>query len=116
MAGKKACPPYKKTALGKTNGGFLLPTVYSLLRYNFTNQNVLSARELTMITSPFSLPLSERIKLVEALWDSIAHEQAALSIPLEHQKELDLRLRAYSKDRLKGRLSHDVLADIWKKL
>jgi putative addiction module component (TIGR02574 family) len=69
-----------------------------------------------MITSPFSLSIPERIKLVEALWDSIAHEQAALSLLPEHQKELDLRLEAYSKDHLKGRLSHQVLADIWKKL
>ncbi len=69
-----------------------------------------------MITSPFSLPIPERIKLVEALWDSIAHDQATLCIPSEHQKELDLRLEAYSKDGLKGRLSHEVLADIWKKL
>jgi putative addiction module component (TIGR02574 family) len=69
-----------------------------------------------MITSPFSLPIPERIKLVEALWDSIAREQATLSIPAEHQKELDLRLTAYRKDGIKGRLSHDVLTDIWKKL
>ena len=69
-----------------------------------------------MTTSPFSLPIAERIKLVEALWDSIAREQATLSIPLEHKKELDLRLTAYNKDGLKGRLSHEVLADIWKKL
>lgn len=69
-----------------------------------------------MTTSPFSLPIAERIKLVEALWDSIAREQTTLSIPPEHQKELDLRLTAYAKDGLKGRLSHQVLADIWKKL
>lgn len=69
-----------------------------------------------MTTNVFSLPLPERIKLVEALWDSIAVEQNSLSITVDHQEELDVRLTAYSKDKVKGRLSREVLSDIWKKL
>lgn len=69
-----------------------------------------------MMINVFTLPLPERIKLVEAIWDSIASEQTALSITSDHKKELNLRLTAYANDGIKGRLSHEVLADIWKKL
>lgn len=46
------------------------------------------------------VPLDERIRLVEDIWDSIADEQEALKISDEQRRELDKRLEAY-------RLSND---------
>lgn len=62
------------------------------------------------------LPLEERIKLVEDLWDSIAAEQKALPLTPAQRKELDRRLDAYELDKNAGRLASDVLADIRRKL
>ena len=62
------------------------------------------------------LPLEERIRLVEDLWDSIASEQKALPLTPEQQTELDRRLDAYEKDGNPGRPAEDVIADIRKRL
>ena len=40
------------------------------------------------------LPVSERIQLVEDLWDSIAEDSPALGLTPEHIAELDRRLDA----------------------
>jgi len=44
----------------------------------------------------FSLPLEERLQLVEDLWDSIAAEQAA--VPLQDWQTRELRERAARYD------------------
>ena len=62
------------------------------------------------------LPLEERIRLVEDLWDSIASDQNALPLTAEQQAELDRRLDAYEMDGDPGRLAEDVIADIRKRL
>ena len=62
------------------------------------------------------LPLDERIKLVEDLWESIAAEQEALPLTLTQRKELDRRLDAYELDKNPGRLASDVVGDICRKL
>lgn len=62
------------------------------------------------------LPLEERIRLVEDLWDSIAADQQALPLSTEQKAELDRRLNAYEVDRNPGRLATDALADIRRKL
>jgi putative addiction module component (TIGR02574 family) len=62
------------------------------------------------------LPLNERIRLVEDLWDSIAAEQSALPFAPEQQAELDRRLDAYEIDGDSGRPALDVIADIRLKL
>lgn len=54
-----------------------------------------------------ALPLGERIKLVEDIWDSIAAEQATLTLTPEQRAELDLQERALgmkssSKDWVSG--------------
>lgn len=41
------------------------------------------------------VPLEERIRLVEDIWDSIAEEQGVLALSDEQSKELDRRLDAY---------------------
>ncbi len=62
------------------------------------------------------LPLEERIRLVEDLWDSIAAYQQALQLTAEQKAELDRRLNAYKSDRNRGRLAGEVMADIRRQL
>lgn len=62
------------------------------------------------------LPLDERIKLVEELWDSIASEQKALLLTAEQKAEIDRRLDAYAADGNRGRPAADAIADIRRKL
>jgi putative addiction module component (TIGR02574 family) len=63
-----------------------------------------------------NLPLDERIRLVEDLWDSIAADQNALPLTPEQRAELDRRLDAYAADGDPGRTAEDVIAEIRKKL
>ena len=44
------------------------------------------------------LPLNERIKLVEDLWDSIAADQKVLPLTPAQRVELDRRLEAYERE------------------
>jgi putative addiction module component (TIGR02574 family) len=62
------------------------------------------------------LPLEERIRLVEDLWDSIAADQGALPVTSQQQAELNRRLDEYEIDGIRGRLAADVIADIRKRL
>jgi putative addiction module component (TIGR02574 family) len=62
------------------------------------------------------LPIDERIRLVEDLWDSIAADQGTLPLKAEQREELDRRLDAYESDGYKGRLATEAVADIRKKL
>lgn len=62
------------------------------------------------------LPLNERIRLVEDLWDSIASDQNALPLTPEQQVELDRRLDAYEADGELGRPAEDAIAEIRKRL
>jgi len=62
------------------------------------------------------LPLDERIRLVEDLWDSIAADQSLLPLTPEQRSELDRRLDAYESDGDPGRPAEDVVADIRKRL
>ena len=69
-----------------------------------------------MIENLRKLPIVERIQMVEDLWDSIAADQAALSLTDEQRAELDRRLDAYESDGIKGRIASEVIADIRKRL
>ena len=62
------------------------------------------------------LPLVERVRLVEDLWDSIAADQAALPLTDEQKSELDRRLNAYEADGNPGRPAKEVIAEIRSKL
>jgi putative addiction module component (TIGR02574 family) len=62
------------------------------------------------------LPLNERIRLVEDLWDSIASDQNALPLTPEQQAELDRRLDAYEANGHPGRTAEDVIGEIRKRL
>jgi len=69
-----------------------------------------------MNTKLKELPVNERIKLVEELWDSIASDQKALSLTAEQKVELDRRLDAYEVDRNRGQLATEYIAEIRRKL
>lgn len=62
------------------------------------------------------LPIDERIRLVEELWDSIASDQKALPLTDEQKAELDRRLDAYEADGNRGRLAAESITDIRRKL
>lgn len=62
------------------------------------------------------LPLDERIRLVEDLWDSIAADQSLLPLTPEQRAELDRRLDAYQSDRNPGHPAEEVIAEIRKRL
>ena len=61
-----------------------------------------------------NLPIEQRIRLVEDLWDSIVADQCALSLTDEQKTELDSRLDAYEADKNKGRPAKEAIADIRK--
>ncbi len=63
-----------------------------------------------------SIPLEERLRLVEDLWDSISADQNVLSLTSEQKAELDLRLNAYEVDGKNGRLAEDFLKTLRQKL
>ena len=62
------------------------------------------------------LPVADRIKLVEDLWDSIASDQEALPLTSEQSALLDERLAAFEIDGDLGRPAAEVISDIRKQL
>ena len=69
-----------------------------------------------MNTKLSKLPVDERIKLVEELWDSIAFDQKALPLTDAQKAELDRRLDAYEADGNRGRLATESITEIRRKL
>ena len=45
-----------------------------------------------------ALPVDERLKVVEAVWDSIADDAPPVPLPPQHRAELDRRLDAYEAE------------------
>lgn len=69
------------------------------------------------MTTPIrELPLDERLKLVEDLWDSIAAEQERLPLTPEQRTELDDRLDEFELDGNVGKPAAEVLANLRKAL
>ena len=56
------------------------------------------------------LPLDERLRLVEDLWDSIAAEAEALALTDAQRKELDRRLEAHEAEQSPGRSADKAVA------
>ncbi len=69
-----------------------------------------------MIPNLRTLPIVERIRLVEDIWDSIAADQIGIQMTDVQRAELDRRLDAYESDGIKGRTASVVIADIRKRL
>ena len=60
------------------------------------------------------LSVSERIQLVEDIWDSIAEVPDSLNLTDEQKTELDKRLDAYHQDPTNGSPWDEVLSRIRK--
>jgi putative addiction module component (TIGR02574 family) len=60
------------------------------------------------------LPVPERIRIVEAIWDSIAETPEALELSDEQKAELDRRLEALEKDPGDGSPWAEVRDRIWR--
>lgn len=69
-----------------------------------------------MIVRLKSLPVDDRIRLVEDLWDSIAAEQSALTLSPGQIADLDRRLDAYEADPQAVYPAEEVLLDARKRL
>lgn len=50
------------------------------------------------LSDVLELPVSERLKLVEAIWESIAEAPDALQLTEEQRTELDRRLHEYERN------------------
>ena len=59
-----------------------------------------------------TLPVPERLQLVEDLWDSIARSNAEVPIPQWQKDELDRRKRNYLQNPDSGRTWDQVKQDI----
>ena len=68
------------------------------------------------MSSILKLPIKERIRLVEDIWDSIAADQLALDLTQAQKAELDRRLDAFEKDGDVGREVSEVISDIRSRL
>jgi putative addiction module component (TIGR02574 family) len=63
-----------------------------------------------------NLPIDERIKLVEELWESIAADQGTLSLTDDEKSELDKRLDAFESDGNQGRTAVETISEIRRKI
>jgi putative addiction module component (TIGR02574 family) len=66
------------------------------------------------IAEVLALPVAERLKLVETIWESIAEFPEALRLTQGQEAELDRRLDAYRKDPTAGSPWPEVKARILK--
>lgn len=62
------------------------------------------------------LSVSERILMVEAIWESIAEDEESLNLTPETKQLLDKRLEAHRKDPVEGSTWEEVKARIKKQL
>jgi putative addiction module component (TIGR02574 family) len=68
------------------------------------------------MSSILKLPIEDRIRLVEDIWDSIADDQSVLDLSEAQRMELDKRLDAIEKDGEIGREASEVIAEIRSRL
>ena len=69
-----------------------------------------------MATKLQNLPLEERLKLVEDLWDSIAAEEQSLPLTAEQRHLLEERLNQYELDGNRGEPAEVVIDRIRRSL
>ena len=50
------------------------------------------------LEAALALPISERIRLVEAIWDSVAEDSAGVPLPAWQAEELDRRLARFDEE------------------
>ena len=62
------------------------------------------------VADVIALPVAERLRLVEAIWDSIAEVPEQLELSPAQAQELDRRLAAFEKDPTQGSPWQEVRA------
>jgi putative addiction module component (TIGR02574 family) len=60
------------------------------------------------VTDALELSIPERIQLVEDIWDTIAHQQDAVTLSEEEKRVIDQRLAEYHKNPAMGSPWSDV--------
>jgi putative addiction module component (TIGR02574 family) len=65
------------------------------------------------LTEVLRLPVLERLRLLEAIWDSITENPESLGVTDEQKAELDRRLDALEKNSTKGSSWDEVRARLW---
>ena len=68
------------------------------------------------LSEVLKLPVQERLKLVESIWDSIAEFPEALDLTESQKNELDRRLDAYDADPAAGIPWSELKAELLAKL
>ena len=63
-----------------------------------------------------NLPVEDRLKLIQDLWDSIAADTGDLPVDPEHLAEIRERLAAYRSDLVKGERARDAAEAIRRNL
>lgn len=58
------------------------------------------------------LPVSDRLKLIEELWQSLETDEADVPVPDWQRAELDKRLDAFERDPIVGRPWPEVRSEI----
>ena len=81
-----------------------------------TGRSLRETRGVEMEVHLRNLPVGDRIKLVEDLWDSIAADQSVLQLTTAQRAELDQRLDAYELDGDLGWPVDEVIAEIRRAL
>jgi putative addiction module component (TIGR02574 family) len=68
----------------------------------------------SLLAQVAKLSVSERIELVEAIWDTVVDEPEALPLPDSHREELDRRLEDLERDPDAGSSWDEVRARLEK--
>ena len=73
-------------------------------------------RYVAFVKGNIDLSVSERIELVEAIWDSIPEGESMVEVPEAHKRLLDERLAAHQANPTAGSSWENVRARIEEKL
>ena len=65
-----------------------------------------------LVAEILELPVAERMRLVEAIWDSISAAPESLPLTSWQREELDRRLAEYEADPISGSTLEEVFARI----
>jgi putative addiction module component (TIGR02574 family) len=71
--------------------------------------------ETALLKQIDNLSLSEKILLVEEIWDRIANENIALELTQDQKDELDSRINSYAGTPNQGRSWKEIKAEFLKK-
>ena len=65
-----------------------------------------------LVAEILELPVAERVRLVEAIWDSISAAPESLPLTQWQREELDRRLAEYASDPASGSTLEEVFARV----